>query len=157
MRKLFRVVLVGLVSYSVLVIWPERPDAVHAAPISEVAINVNPVQMQWQKMEPALGASSPERAVLHEHPGTHITQFMVKMPPNFKVPFHWHSANETHTVISGKLLVEEDDKKIILEAGGFNYTPAFVLHRTSTSEEGALLFVTVDDVYDQHIGPPPKK
>ncbi len=115
-------------------------------------INLNRSQMNWQKMEPSLGKASPERAVLHEDSDSHLTQFMIRMPKNFHVPSHWHHANETHTVISGALIIEEAGKRILLGPGGFNFTPATVAHSTSTSpQQGAVLFVTVDGPYDQFL------
>jgi quercetin dioxygenase-like cupin family protein len=129
-----------------------------AAAADESAINLNVDQMNWVKMEPTLGDASPERAIVHEDPETHITQFLVKIPPNFHVPYHWHHANETHTVITGKLVVEENGQRTVLGPGGFNFTPAKMAHKTETlPTEGALLFVSVDGPYDQFLAPPPKK
>lgn len=150
-RSFIFIVLVGLAIVS-----DDHVKTASAAASDQSPINLNLERMHWEKMEPSLGEASPEKAIVHEDPQTHITQFLVKMPPNFHVPFHWHTANETHTVITGKLVVEENGARIVLGPGGFNYTPSKVPHKTETlPNEGALLFVTVDGPYDQFLAESP--
>jgi hypothetical protein len=59
-------------------------------------------QAQWKKMLPDLGDASPEIAILHVDPKTEATQLLIRTPKALHVRQHWHSANETHTMISGK-------------------------------------------------------
>jgi quercetin dioxygenase-like cupin family protein len=100
-------------------------------------------------MVPEMGKYSPMRTVLHEHPVNHSIQFLIRMPPNFHVPAHFHSANETHTVIEGTFIISVKGKKVALSPGGFNYTPARMMHEAWTPpNQGALIFVTIDGPYD---------
>jgi quercetin dioxygenase-like cupin family protein len=112
-------------------------------------VTVNPSDLEWFAMVPQLGKNSPVQAVLHEHPENHSRQFLIRMPPNFHVPAHFHSANETHTVIEGSFIIQVKGKRVALSPGGFNYTPARVVHEAWTPpDKGALIFVTIDGPYD---------
>ena len=125
---------------------PQNPAAKQT---NEHAVNVEYDKIQWTAMVPEMGENSPMRAVLHEHPVTHSSQFLIRMPPNFHVPAHYHTVNETHTVIEGTFIVQVDGKRTPLKAGGFNYTPARMVHEAWTpKDQGALIFVTVDGGYD---------
>ena len=106
-------------------------------------------ELKWNRMVPELGAKSSEISILHEDPTTHATQLLIRVPKNFHVPEHWHSANETHTVIEGTFVLECDGKRTALSAGGFNYMPARMHHEAwTTPKQGALLFITVDSAWD---------
>jgi quercetin dioxygenase-like cupin family protein len=120
-----------------------------SASTEQEPITVNQSEVEWQPMAPEMGKYSPMRTVLHEHPVTHSIQFLIRMPPNFHVPAHFHSANETHTVIEGMFIIAVNGKKVELLPGGFNYTPAHMMHEAWTSpKQGALIFVTIDGPYD---------
>jgi mannose-6-phosphate isomerase-like protein (cupin superfamily) len=113
------------------------------------ALNINVRDLKWNRMFPELGASSSEIAILHEDSSTHATQLLIRVPRNFHVPKHWHSANETHTVIEGTFVMECEGKRAALTAGGFNYMPARMHHEAwTTPNRGALLFITVDSAWD---------
>lgn len=121
-------------------------------------LNIVYKDMKWAKIVPELGERSSEIAILHVDPNTHATQLMIRVPKNFHVPMHWHSANETHSVISGTFIMECNGKRDTLNAGSFNYNPATMHHQAwTTSTEGALLFITVDKAWDLNwVGGPPK-
>jgi quercetin dioxygenase-like cupin family protein len=71
------------------------------------------------------------------------------------VPAHYHTVNETHTAIEGTFIVQVEGKRTFLQPGGFNYTPANVVHEAWTpADKGALIFVTVDGPYDLHPASP---
>jgi mannose-6-phosphate isomerase-like protein (cupin superfamily) len=113
--------------------------------------------VQWQTMLPELGKDSPQIAILHVDPQTHATQLLVRTPSNLHVPMHWHSANETHTMIKGSAVFEHDGKRERLGPGGFNYIPARMQHQAWTSK-GSVVFITVDGAWDVNWvkGPPGK-
>ena len=67
------------------------------------------------------------------------------MPKQMHVPMHWHSANETHTVIKGTMVFEHGGQPHELGPGGFNYLPARTHHQAWSSDD-ALVFITVDGV-----------
>jgi mannose-6-phosphate isomerase-like protein (cupin superfamily) len=104
-------------------------------------------QAQWKKMLPDLGDASPEIAILHVDPNTHATQLLIRSPQALHVRKHWHSANETHTMIMGTATFGCDGKKVELGPGGFNYMPARMVHEAWTSA-GSVVFITVDGPWD---------
>jgi AraC-like ligand binding domain len=69
---------------------------------------------------------------------------------------HWHTANETHTVIRGTWVFEHEGTRDQLGPGGFNYMPAKMHHQAWGSDD-ALVFITVDSAWDINwvSGPPP--
>jgi quercetin dioxygenase-like cupin family protein len=111
----------------------------------------------WQTIVPELGADSPQIAILRIDPATQATQLLIRVPKKMHVPLHWHSANETHTVIRGSWTFEHGGMRHQLGAGGFNYIPAKMHHQAWASDD-ALVFITVDGAWDVNWvdGPPTK-
>jgi quercetin dioxygenase-like cupin family protein len=111
--------------------------------------------LKWQIMVPELGADGPQAAILRVDPKTQATQLLIKMPKRMHVPVHWHSANETHTVIKGTMVFEHGGQPHELGPGGFNYIPARTPHQAWSSDD-ALVFITVDGPWDVNWvnGPP---
>jgi len=89
---------------------------------------VNFKDVKWEKMFPQFGDDSPQISILRVDPKTKATQLLVRTPTALHVPKHWHSANETHTIISGVFAVECDGKREALGPGSFNYIPAKMQH-----------------------------
>jgi quercetin dioxygenase-like cupin family protein len=86
--------------------------------------------IKWQKAIPELGEGSPEIVILHVNPETRATQLMIRVPKDFHVPPHWHSANETHTIINGAFIVQAGDGgREELGPGSFNYVPRGMVHQ----------------------------
>ncbi|HEY7193756.1 MAG TPA: cupin domain-containing protein [Gemmatimonadales bacterium] len=112
---------------------------------------------QWQTMVPELGADSPQISILRVDPQTQATQLLIRIPKQMHVPMHWHSANETHTVIKGTFVFEHEGQRHQLGPGGFNYLPARMPHQAWASDD-ALVFITVDAGWDVNFldGPPTK-
>ncbi|MGB7966153.1 MAG: cupin domain-containing protein, partial [Methylocella sp.] len=116
--------------------------------------------LKWEKLVPALGAGSPDITILHVDPKTGATQLMIRSPKNYHAPKHWHTANETHTVISGTFIMrDEDGKRAELGPGSFNYMPSKMVHEAwSKPDEGNLVFITVDGPWDLNlVDDPPKE
>ena len=113
--------------------------------------------VQWQNIVPELGGDSPQIAMLRVDPTSHATQLLIRVPKRMHVPMHWHSANETHTVIKGTWVFEHEGKRDELGVGGFNYLPARMHHQAWASDD-ALVFITVDSAWDVNwvSGPPTK-
>ena len=61
----------------------------------------NYADLKWDKILPDLGAASPEICILQVDPATKATKLLIRTPKAMHVRKHWHSANETHTVILG--------------------------------------------------------
>ncbi len=113
--------------------------------------------LKWQTMVPELGSDSPQISVLRVDPKSNATQLLVRTPRKLHVPMHWHSANETHTMIQGTAVFEHDGKREELGPGGFNYIPAKMQHQAWTSE-GSVVFITVDGAWDVNwVGNPPSR
>jgi quercetin dioxygenase-like cupin family protein len=93
----------------------------------QVLINVK--NIKWSAAPPAVPKGA-QVAVLHGDPNKEGEYVMrVKLPPRYKMPFHWHTKTEHITVISGALYVanqETFDKRIAhpVKQGGFLYLPA---------------------------------
>jgi mannose-6-phosphate isomerase-like protein (cupin superfamily) len=89
--------------------------------------------LKWEKIIPELGDGSPTTTILHVDPRTHATQLMIRTPKNFHVPRHWHTANETHTVVSGTITFEhEGGQREELGPGSFMYMPSKMIHQAWT-------------------------
>ena len=121
------------------------------------AMGVRYEDLKWQPIVPELGADSPQVSILRVDPKTQATQLLIRMPKAMHVPMHWHSANETHTVIRGTFVFEHDGQQHELGPGGFNYLPAR-MHHQAWSTDDALVFITVDSGWDVNWvnGPPTK-
>lgn len=72
------------------------------------------------------------------------------------VPRHWHSANETHTILRGRMVFECEGKREELGPGSFNYIPSKMVHQAWLPDDG-LVLITVDAAWDLNWvdGPPP--
>jgi quercetin dioxygenase-like cupin family protein len=121
------------------------------------AMSVRYEDLRWQTMVPELGSDSPQISILRVDPKTNATQLLIRTPKKMHVPIHWHSANETHTMIQGTAVFEHGGKREQLGPGGFNYIPAKMQHQAWTSE-GSVVFITVDGAWDVNwVGNPPSK
>ena len=127
-------------------------EAAHAA------MNVRYEDLKWEKIVPELGDKSSEIAILRVDPKTKATHLMIRVPKDIHVPMHWHTANETHTIVEGTFIMECDGKRETLGKGSWNYVPSKMHHQAWTKpDEGALLFITVDSAWDINwVGGPPK-
>jgi mannose-6-phosphate isomerase-like protein (cupin superfamily) len=102
---------------------------------------------KWNKILPDLGDNSPEICILHVDPKTQATKLMIRTPKAIHVRKHWHSANETHTIIKGTAAFECDGKRLELGPGSFNYMPSKMVHE-AWLPKGSLTFITVDGAWD---------
>jgi Domain of unknown function (DUF4437) len=106
--------------------------------------------LKWEKTNPEMGANSPEIAILHVNPKSQATELIIRTPKDSHVPRHWHTANETITIIRGTFIMEHEDNgnRVVLDAGSFGYMPAKMIHQAWTGPEGAVYFITVDGAWD---------
>jgi len=58
--------------------------------------------LKWDKILPDLGESSPEICFLRVDPKTHAASLLIRTSKAIHIRKHWHNANESHTLISGK-------------------------------------------------------
>jgi quercetin dioxygenase-like cupin family protein len=111
------------------------------------AIGLRYEDLKWEPIVPELGADSPQVSILRVDPKTQATQLLIRIPKAMHVPMHWHSANETHTVIKGTFVFEHEGQQHELGPGGFNYLPARMHHQAWATDD-ALVFITVDSRWD---------
>ena len=111
--------------------------------------------LKWDKILPDLGADSPEICVLHVDRKTHATSLLIRTPKAIHVRKHWHTANESHTMIISTATLACDGKKFDLNPGGFNFMPAKMTHE-AWLPTNSLTFITVDGAWDINwvAGPP---
>lgn len=112
-------------------------------------------EAKWNPILPDLGADSPQICILHVNPTTKATQLLVRAPKAIHIRRHWHTGNETHTMIEGTATFACEGKKMELDQGGFNYMPARMVHEAWISA-GSLTFSTTDAAWDVNWveGPP---
>src|SRR5438876_9803779 len=84
--------------------------------------------LNWDKILPDLGADSPEISILHVDPKTHATSLLIQTPKAIHVRKHWHTANESHTMIKGSGALTCDGKRFELTPGRLNFMPAKIVH-----------------------------
>jgi quercetin dioxygenase-like cupin family protein len=151
------------VSLLVVLALPAQSSTQHHPAASQAGVTPPPAMsagygdLKWEPIVPELGADSPQVSILRVDDKTHATQLLIRMPKQMNVPMHWHSANETHTVIKGTMVFEHDGERHELGPGGFNYLPARMHHQAWSSDD-ALVFITVDSGWDVNwvSGPPTK-
>ena len=76
----------------------------------------------------------------------------LKAPANYKVPAHWHSTDESVTVISGTLYMGNGDKldtakAQAVKAGGFMHVPAKA-HHYAFAKVPTVIQVTAEGPFD---------
>ena len=64
--------------------------------------------LKWEKINPEMGSKSAEIAILHVNPTTQATEMLIRTPKDTHVPKHWHTANETITVIHGTFIMAHE-------------------------------------------------
>jgi mannose-6-phosphate isomerase-like protein (cupin superfamily) len=115
----------------------------------------NVSDLKWDKIIPDLGENSPEICFLRVDPKTHATSLLIRTSKAIHVRKHWHTANESHTMISGKAILACAGRRAELSPGGFNYMPAKMVHE-AWLPANSLTFITVDGPWDVNWveGPP---
>jgi quercetin dioxygenase-like cupin family protein len=124
-----------------------QPGAPPPGPASQPPAFVGYADLTWNRIIPELEARSPEIAILHVDPTTQATQLMIRTPAAIHVRRHWHSANETHTIIRGTAILACDGQRAELGPGSFNFMPARMIHEAWLPAD-SLTFITVDRAWD---------
>jgi quercetin dioxygenase-like cupin family protein len=138
----------GVVSTATL--WAEAsPHKEAAAPDASKMIFSNYPDLKWNRIVPELGENSPEISILRVDPKTQASSLLIRAPKGIHVRKHWHTANETHTVIQGTLVFACEGKRVEQGPGSFNYMPSKMVHE-AWLPAGALVFITVDSGWDNN-------
>jgi mannose-6-phosphate isomerase-like protein (cupin superfamily) len=147
MKALISLMVCVLVAIAVSGLGQQAKEPAHGGKEMAEAIFKNYKDLKWDKILPDLGDKSPEICFLHIDPKTKATKLLIRTPAAIHVRKHWHSANETHTMVLGKATFGCDGKKVEQDVGSFNYLPAKMVHEAWLTK-GSLTFITVDGAWD---------
>jgi quercetin dioxygenase-like cupin family protein len=148
--------VLGMLGFTLTAPAPEPDKSAHeGAAAMPQPIFAKYDDLKWGKILPDLGDSSPEISILRVDPKTQATQLMIRTPKAIHIRKHWHSANETHTILKGTASFACDGKKSELGPGSFNFMPSHMIHE-AWLPAGSLTFITVDSAWDVNWveGPP---
>jgi len=113
------------------------------APTLSHHVFVTPGELSWQDGPPSLPRGA-QFAVIEGDPKEEgLFTMRLKLPANYRIPAHWHPADEHVTVISGTFNmgtgnVLDATNGTALPAGSFAVMPAQMHHFAWTSEETVL-------------------
>jgi quercetin dioxygenase-like cupin family protein len=98
--------------------------------MTNAALLKNQTNLKWEKMLPDLGNDSPVYAILRIDPETDATTLLIEFPSAIHIPRHTHEKSETHFLLEGSHLFENNDsgERFDVKAGGYFYLPGKVVH-----------------------------
>jgi mannose-6-phosphate isomerase-like protein (cupin superfamily) len=128
---------------------PSPPPPPPPPPVVQAPAFVHYTELTWNEIIPELGLKSPEIAILHVDPTTQATELLIRTPAAIHIRKHWHTANETHTIIRGSAVLACGGQRAELGPGSFNFMPAKMVHE-AWLPTGTLTLITVDGPWDIH-------
>ena len=124
-----------------------RPVPVHAAD-TEPMIVLNPQTLKFTPIPDMPDCAS--AAILRGNPRSGPAWVLLKLASGCRVPWHWHTANETLVVVSGRgSLAMKDGPPLQFVPGAYASLPAHHAHQASCSR-ACLLFNGADAAFDIH-------
>jgi quercetin dioxygenase-like cupin family protein len=109
---------------------------------------VNPDSLEYIAI-PDMPACS-TAAILHGNPRFGRASVLLKLTSGCRVPWHWHTANETLVVISGQgSIAMKDGPPMKFAPGAYAYLPANHVHQ-ATCTRTCVLFSAADAAFDIH-------
>ena len=89
-------------------------------------------------------------AILNGDPAENHLDVFFKVPPNYKIPHHYHTSPERMILVSGELTVRYDgEKKTVLKPGMYAYGPAEKPHvATCADGDPCVLFIAFIEPLD---------
>ena len=115
---------------------------------TEEMITLNPQTLKFTPIPDMPGCAS--AAILRGNPRYGPAWVLLKLASGCRVPWHWHTANETLVVISGQGTVEmKDGSPLQFVPGAYASLPSHHMHRASCSR-ACLLFNGADAAFDIH-------
>jgi mannose-6-phosphate isomerase-like protein (cupin superfamily) len=115
---------------------------------TEQMITLNPETLKFTPIPDMPGCAS--AAILRGNPRRGPAWVLLKLASGCRVPWHWHTANETLLVISGRGTVAmKDGPPLQFAPGAYASLPSHHMHRASCSR-ACLLFNTADAAFDIH-------
>jgi len=120
----------------------------------------NEPDLKWEKMVPELGKDSPVYSILRVDPHTDATTLFIEFPTAIHIPRHTHEKSETHFLVEGSHLFENNlsGERFEVKAGGYFYLPGKVLHEAWVPS-GAKAIIILESGWkvDWLNGPPTQK
>jgi len=111
-------------------------------------VTLNPQTLKFTPIPDMPGCAS--AAILRGNPRWGPAWVLLKLASGCRVPWHWHTANETLLVISGRGMVEmKDGPPLQFVPGAYASLPSHHMHRASCSH-ACLLFNGADAAFDIH-------
>ena len=115
---------------------------------TEQMITLNPRTLKFTPIPDMPACAS--AAILRGNPRWGPAWVLLKLASGCRVPWHWHTANETLVVISGRGSVEmKDGPPLQFVPGAYASLPSNHMHRASCSRT-CLLFNGADAAFDIH-------
>lgn len=115
---------------------------------TEQMITLNPETLKFAPIPDMPGCAS--AAILRGNPRNGPAWVLLKLASGCRVPWHWHTANETLLVISGRGTVAmKDGPPLKFAPGAYASLPSHHMHQASCSR-ACLLFNTADAAFDIH-------
>lgn len=89
-------------------------------------------------------------AVLQGDPAKPNADIFFKLPPNTRVPHHWHTSAERMVLVSGELHVTYDGQPtVVLRPGSYAYGPARLGHDAHCADgDPCVLFIGFEEPVD---------
>src|SRR6185295_10627846 len=111
-------------------------------------VTLSPQKLKFTPIPDMPGCSS--AAILRGNPRSGPAWVLLKLASGCRVPWHWHTANETLVVISGQGTVEmKDGPPLQFAPGAYASLPSHHAHQASCSRT-CLLFNGADAAFDVH-------
>ena len=115
---------------------------------TEEMITLNPQTLKFTPIPDMPGCAS--AAILRGNPRFGPAWVLLKLASGCRVPWHWHTANETLLVISGYGTVAmKDGPPLLFVPGAYASLPSHHMHRARCSHT-CLLFNGADAAFDIH-------
>jgi mannose-6-phosphate isomerase-like protein (cupin superfamily) len=124
-----------------------KPVPTHADDTAQI-ITLNPATLKFTPIPDMPGCAS--AGILRGDPRRGPAWVFLKLGSGCRVPWHWHTANETLLVISGRGTVAmKDGPPLQFAPGAYASLPSHHVHQTSCSR-ACLLFNSADAAFDIH-------
>ena len=124
-----------------------KSEPTHAEDTAQM-VTLNPQQLKFTPIPDMPGCAS--AAILRGDPRTGPAWVLLKLASGCRVSRHWHTANETLLVISGRgTLAMKDGPPLQFAPGAYASLPSHHVHQASCSR-ACLLFNAADAAFDIH-------
>jgi anti-sigma factor ChrR (cupin superfamily) len=135
--------LVLLSTLAACAVWPAFAQSPPQTMPSPQAIKFE--NIKWEPLE-----GGGQISILYTNPTTKATYLIIRADKDAHVPRHWHTANETITILKGTFVLKHDDsdERSEMTPGSFGYMPAKMVHEAWAKDEGATYFITTDGAFD---------